>query len=271
MSWFDRNRGEEPTADAWARLGAVVDQAKVADAVHLASGLSGLRRYILRFELRGGRVRVSGIVAEPLPEGGGPPEPAAFAAHVGAVESALNVLHRRFPRPFVFERGAVGVVRGGDTEIGLSFRFDEDADGFSLTELPLPTGAPNPVEHPAYLKALAAWDSRIQPVRARWLVPSREDAWTLDGPRLTLTGPAGTRVLGADPIARYWPRGTRFEWLVPNPVGEEPPFVEPILTVGLGSAMELAVFAAVRMKRAGVFQGETNDDKGEILFAALRE
>jgi hypothetical protein len=35
--------------------------------------------------------------------------------------------------------------------------------------------------------------------------------------------------------------------------------------------MELAVFAAVRMKRAGVFQGETNDDKGEILFAALRE
>lgn len=271
MSWFDRNRGDEPTAEAWARLGAVVDHAKLADALHLASGISGLRRYILRFEVRGGRVRVTALDSEPLPAGGGPPEPAAFAAHVGAVEAALTVLHRRFPRPFVFERGAVGVVRGGDAELGLSLRFDEDADVFALPELSSPQGEPSPVEHPAYQKALAAWEGRIQPVRTRWLVPGREDAWSLDGLRLTITGPAGTRVLGADPVARYWPRGTRFEWLVPAPVGEEPPFVEPILNVGLGAAMELAVFAAVRMKRVGVFQGDINDEKGEILFAALRE
>ncbi|MDP2315594.1 MAG: hypothetical protein Q8P41_22030 [Pseudomonadota bacterium] len=271
MSWFDRNRGDEPADEAWARLGSVVEQAHIAPAIHAASGLSGLRRYVLRFQLRGVRVRVTGVESEPLPKGGGPPEPGAFAANVGAVEAALGVLARRFPRPFTFERGAIGVVRGGDPEIGLSFRFDEDADAFTLAELDHPAGEPNPTEDPRYAKALSAWESRIAPVRARWLVPGREDTWTLDGVRLTITGPAGNRVLGADPIARFWPKGNRFEWLVETPVGEEPPFVEPILTVTMGGAMELAVFAAVRMKRVGVFQAEMADERGEILFAALRE
>ncbi|MES2642802.1 MAG: hypothetical protein V4850_25185 [Myxococcota bacterium] len=271
MSWFDRNRGEEPPEEAWARLGAVVDQSNVAAAVHTASGLAGLRRYVLRFEARGTRVRVTGLESEALPRGGGPPDPSAFAAHVGAVEAALALLLKRFPRPFTFERGAIGVSRGGDAEIGLSFRFDEDADTYTLAELPIPTGEPNPIEDPRYVKALAAWEGRIAPVRARWLVPGREDAWTLDGARLTITGPAGNRVLGADPIALYWPQGNRFEWLVETPVGDEPPFVEPVLTTAMSGAMELAVFAAVRMKRVGVFQGGIGSEKGEVLFVALRD
>ncbi len=271
MSWFDRNRGEEPPAEAWERLGAVVDKSGVAEAVHLASGIAGLRRYVLRFEARGARVRVTGLESESLPRGGGPPDPSAFAAHVGAVEAALSALHRRFPRPFTFERGAIGVLRGGETEIGLAFRFDEDADAYTLTELAIPTGEPNPIEDPRYVRALAAWEGRIAPVRARWLVPGREDTWTLDGARLTISGPAGNRVLGADPIARYWPRANRFEWLVETPVADEPPFVEPVLTLSTSGAMELAVFAAVRLKRVGVFQAELGDEKGEVLFAALRE
>ncbi|MDP2306019.1 MAG: hypothetical protein Q8P18_08325 [Pseudomonadota bacterium] len=271
MSWFDRNRGDEPAEEAWARLGAVVDQSQVAAAMHTASGLAGLRRYVLRFEARGARVRVTGLESEALPRGGGPPDPSAFAAKVGAVESSLATLLKRFPRPFTFERGAIGVLRGGDAEIGLAFRFDEDADAYTLAELPIPTGEPNPIEDPRYVKALLAWEGRIAPVRARWLLAGREDAWTLNGARLTITGPAGNRVLGADPIALYWPQGNRFEWLVETPVGEEPPFVEPVLTTAMSGAMELAVFAAVRMKRVGVFQAEIGSEKGEILFVALRE
>ncbi len=271
MSWFDRSRGELSTEDAWRRLGDVVEQARVGAALHVASGPYGLRRYLVRFELRGGRPRVTGLESEPLPKGGGPPTPSAFDAHVGAVEAALGQLHRRLPSPFTFERGVVGVVRGEDGEVVLSFRFDEDGDTFRLAELPMPTGATYPVEDPRYVKALAAWESRIAPVRARWVVPGREDTWSFEGGKLTIVGPAGVRVLAADLLAIYWPRGARFEWLVAEPVGDEPPFVEPVLTLEAGAAMELAVFAAARLRRTGVFQATIEGERGEILFAALNE
>jgi hypothetical protein len=271
MSWFDRNRGEEEPAEAWARLSEVVEHAGVAAALHAASGTVGLRRFVVRFEVRGGRLRIIGLDAEPLAKGGGPPNPTAFAANVGAVEAALRTLQHRLPAPFTFDRGAVGVLRGEDGEISLAFRFEEDADAYTLAEIPVPAGAASPLEEPRYLAALATWESRINAVRARWVVPGAGDEWSLDGPRLTLTGPAGVRVLGADAIATFWPRGHRFEWLVDAPVAEEAPFVEPVLTVETGGAMELAVFAAARMKRVGVFQGEIAGERGEILFAALRE
>lgn len=270
MSWFDRNRGEIAVAEAWARLNEVVEQSRLGAAVQLASGPYGLRRFVVRFEVRGGRPRVTDLESEPLSKGGGPPNAASFAANVGAIEAALGQILRRFPTPFTWDRGALGVVRGSEG-FSLSFRFDEDADAYRLAELPYPTGEPHPLEEPAYVAALAAWERRIDPVRARWLSPGREDTWTLDQNRLTISGPAGNRVLGVDPVAIYWPRGSRFEWLVETPVGEEAPFVEPVLTVEASGAMELAVFAAARMKRVGVFQAEIGGEKGEILFAALRE
>lgn len=270
MAWFDRNRGDQPVEEAWARLNAVVEQSRLSDAVQLACGPHGLRRFIVRFELRAGRPRVTGLDTEPLSKGGGPPSQAAFAAHVGGIEAALGQIHRRFPAPFTWDRGALGVLRGADG-VGLSFRFDEDADAYRLAEVPLPTGEAYPLETPGYVAALAAWERRIDPVRARWLTPGPEDSWTLDQNRLIVSGPAGNRVLGVDPLALYWPRGSRFEWLVEKPVGDELPFVEPVLTVEASGAMELAVFAAARMKRVGVFQAEIAGEKGEILFAALRE
>lgn len=271
MSWFDRNRGELPIEEAWTRLGDVVEASGVGPALHAAAGPQGLRRFVVRFEVRAGKPRVTGLDAEPLPKGGGPPTAATFDAHVGAVEKALSRIHRGFPAPFVFDRGAIGFVRGDTDELDLSFRFDEDADALRLADLPMPTGQPSPVEDPRYVRALSAWEGRIGPVRARWLVPGRGEAWVLEDGRLTLAGPGGERVLPAEPIARYWPRGNRFEWLVATPVGEEPPFVEPVLTVAMNAAMELAVFAAARLKRVGVFQGEIEGGRGEILFAALRD
>jgi hypothetical protein len=187
------------------------------------------------------------------------------------VEAALRKLQQRLPKPFAFERGLVGVLRGGDHEISLAFRFDEDADAYTIAELPIPQGAGNPVEDPAYQKALAAWEARIAPVRARWLVPGADEEWMIDGERLILTGSAGKRVLGADVLALYWPRGQRWEWLVEKPIAEEAPFVEPILSLEMNGAMELAVFAAALLKRVGVFQAEIAGEKGELLFAALRE
>ena len=179
MSWFDRNRGELPVEEAWARLNEVVEQSKLSPAVQLASGPHGLRRYIVRFELRSGRPRVTGLDTEPLAKGGGPPNQAAFAANIGGIEAALAQIQRRFPKPFTWDRGALGVLRGSEG-LGLSFRFDEDADAYRLAEIPLPGGEAYPLEQPAYVAALAAWERRIEPVRARWLVPGREDGWTID-------------------------------------------------------------------------------------------
>lgn len=271
MTWFDRNRGELSTEEAWQRLGAVVEQAGMSRALHVAAGLHGLRRFVVRFELRAGRPRVTGLESEPLPKGGGPPTPAAFDAGVSGVEAALARLHRGLPAPYTFDRGAVGVLRGDDAVLSLAFRFDEDADTYRLAELPLPTGAAYPLEDPAYAKALAAWEARIAPVRARWLVPGREEGWSLEGGRLDLRGPAGTRRIAAEPIASYWPRGNRFEWLLEKPAGEEAPFVEPVLTLELGAAMELAVFAAARLGRVGIFQGTLEGEREEQLFAGLKE
>lgn len=271
MSWFDRSRGEMPAAEAWERLGEAVEKAGLAAILHEAAGLYGLRRFIVRFELRAGRPRVTGLESTPLPKGGGPPEPAAFAANVNAVEAGLATLKRALPPGFTFDRGAMAFIRGGPEDIQLLFRFDSDADAYTIAELPVPMGEANPVEDPDYQKALAAWENRIAPVRERWLVPRAGETWSIANDLLTIHGPDGDRVIGADPIALYWPRGHRFEWLVAKPVGDEAPFVEPVLTLEQGGAMELAVFAAARMKHVGVFQAEIEGEKGEVLFAALRE
>jgi hypothetical protein len=267
MAWFDRLRGDLDVDEAARRLSAAVDKSKIAAALAVASGPRGLRRYVVRFEVKVGRPRIVGIDTAPLPWGGGPPSPAAFDAGAAAVEAALQTLRVHMPAPFTWSRGAVGVLRDGTGAFGLAFRFDEDADSFRLEELPAPLGDSDPMEDPAYQRALAAWDGQIASVRARWLRPGPDEAWSLENGTLRLEGPDGTRVLAAEPLATF--ADGQLSWLVEKPVADEAPFVTPELPVELAGAMELAVFAAARLGRAGVFSGDL--EGGGTLFAALRE
>src|SRR3990172_9211154 len=112
MAWFDRHLGKGDARAAWERLGAAVDRAGLLQALDVAAGRSGLRRFVVRFEVRGGRPRVSGLDAEALPQGGGPPT--AFDAHVGVIEAALASLVAGMPKGWSFERGVMALVRDGD-------------------------------------------------------------------------------------------------------------------------------------------------------------
>ncbi|MFZ5480683.1 MAG: hypothetical protein ACOZNI_28230 [Myxococcota bacterium] len=267
MSWFDRLRGELDADEAARRLQAAVDRSKIAAALAAASGPRGLRRYVVRFEVKAGRPRVVGLDTEPLPKGGGPPTPAAFDLGVAAVEAALQTLRVHMPPPFAWSLGAVGVVRDGDGDLRLAFRFDEDAAGFGVADLPLPAGPPDPMEDPAYLRALAAWEGRLAGVRARWVRPSAGEDWSIEGGALKLASPEGLRVLAVEPLATY-ADGT-FTWLVDAPVADEAPFCEPELAMDVARAMELAVFAAARRGHAGLFSGEL--EEGGTLFAAVKQ
>jgi hypothetical protein len=267
MPWFDRLRGELDPDEAARRLQQVVDRAKISAALVAASGPHGLRRYLVRVELKGGRPRIVGVDTAPLPKGGGPPAPAAFDAGAALVEAALQTMRVHMPAPFSWSRAAIGVLRDGEGNVALMFRFDEDVDAFRLDDLPVPTGPPAPLEDPAYLKALSVWDGRVAAVRARWLRPGPDESWSLEEGALKLDGPAGTRVIAAEPLAT-WVDGA-FAWVVAEPVGDERPFVEPELALDLAGAMELAVFAAARMGRPAVFSGDL--EGGGTLFAALRE
>lgn len=263
MAWFDRCRGELEAGPAAARLSAAVTAAGVTEAVALACGPVGLRRFVVRFDQKGGRLRVTGLESERLVGGGGPPSSATFDAAAVTIEATLATLKRSLTAPFAFTRGALGVLRDGEGELDITFRFDEDGDVFGLRNLPMPEGESAPIENPDYLRALQFWEGRIAPVRARWIVP-RVDAWEWADGWLQL----GDERLRVDPIAMFHAGQTRFEWMVDSPVGDEAPFVEPELTVEMGAAMELAVFAAARMGCVGIVQGTT--DNGMVWFGGVR-
>lgn len=270
MAWFDRHRGSRASAEARADLDAALAASGLLGVLDAASGRTGLRRYVVRVEDRGGHLRVSGLDAQQLPQGGGPPSASTFDANVGAIERALATFRARLPAPFTFTAAVIGVVRD-DGGLDVDLRFDEDTAELTLEKLRKVKGATTPVEHPAYQKALAAWESRIAPVRARWMVPRPGETWTLEAGTLRVQGPLGERTFSAEPLARFTPKSGRFEWLLERPAGDEPPFVEPDLDIEPSHAMELAVFAAARLGRAGVFQGDLDDKPPGVLFAALRE
>lgn len=261
MPWFDRHVADGDEDAALTALDRAVARSRLVELLLTASGPYGLRRFGVRFELRGGRARIAGLETAPLPRGGGPPAANAFDAHARMLEGALDALHRALPAPFAFDRGVAGFVRDADGRPTLSLRFDEDADAFRLAELPMPRGEPHPLEDPAFVRALAAWDARTAPLRARWTV-ARDD-WSLTNGVLVSDGLRGRAVA----IATW--TDARFTWCLDRPAADEAPFVEPELDVPLADAGTLALFAATRLGCVGMFQGAL--EAGGVLFAGLKE
>lgn len=263
MAWFDRHLADADVDRTLDALDSAVRRSGLAEALARASGSHGLRRFVVRFELRGGRARMVGLDAPQLPRGGGPP--AAMDAGARALEDALASLARGLPRPFSFERGAVGYVRSaeGFGEPVLLLRFDEEADTLGTHDLPTPRGEPWAPEDPAYLRALAAWDARMAPVRARWTVAPATEDWSCTDGTLRRPGLPPVRTL---PLATY--ENGVHSWLLDSPAGDEAPLVESELACALGTTMELAAFAATRLGCVGGFTGTTAG--GTVFLAGTR-
>lgn len=252
MSWFDRCRGDTPSEDAAARLDAHTAASGLVAHLARACGRPGLRRFVVRFEVRGPRVRLGAVEAVPLADGGGPPP----AWDPVAVEGALLGLRARLTPPWRFGRGAIGVVRDADGTLDVALRFDEDADEFGLGDLRLPVGPAHPLDHPAWQRAVAEWQGRIAGLR--WV--DAAEGWQLEGGSLVLDGVRHA----VTPLA-VW-RG-ELSWLLDEPAGDEPPLTEDPLPVGLAEAGEVVALAAARRGNQAVFRGET--DAGEVVFVGM--
>lgn len=262
MSWFDRYADGDVDAGL-ARLDAAVARARLVELLDTAAGPRGLRRFVVRLELRAGaRARVTGLESAPLPGGGGPPTPSRFDAGARALEAACASLRTALGPRGAFSRAALGFVRDGTGARHVAVRLDEDADGFGLADLPTPRGAGWPPEDPAYLRALAAWETRMASVRERWSVAGDGEAWTLEAERLERPGSPPIRVV---PLAML--EGETFSWLLAQAAGEEAPLATPTLEAPLGVAVELVLLAAARLGHKGLFQGRT--EEGALLFAGL--
>ncbi|MSQ02779.1 MAG: hypothetical protein EXR71_12960 [Myxococcales bacterium] len=261
MSWFDRHAGDDPET-LYERLRDAVGASGLEDALTAASGLTGHRRYVLRAEVRDGRMRVVSMEGTTLPRGGGPPAATAWAANSTVVDAALNRLRRLLPRGLDVGSMALGVVRHAEGPLELSLRFDEDAPGLSVGQLTTPTGEPSPTEDPAWLRVLAAWSTRIDEMRSRFVVARGE--WSLSAGRLD----DGERRVAATALGSWHAGQRRFEWLLASPAGDEAPLVEPALTVDLAGAIELVCFAAAKLGATGVVQGTL--PTGELVFVAVR-
>ena len=261
MNWFDRHAGEDAGA-FYERLSAAVANSGLQEALASAVGPVGLRRFVVRAEVRGSSPRIVAVDGPVLPRGGGPPSPAAWVAGSPAVEAALLRLRSAFGPAAPFAEVAIGYVRHGNGESDLSLRFDEDVAGFRASTLETPTGQPAVTEDPAYVRAAAQWAARIDEMRGRFTLA--RGAWTLAEGRLD----DGERRVTATAIATWHPMQRRFDWLLTEPAGEEAPFVEPEFTVDLAGAMELVCFAALRVGATGVFQGSL--PTGMLAFIGVR-
>lgn len=261
MAWFDRHAGDDPASFA-ADLDQQVASAGVLQAITACAGPIGLRRFVVRAEAKLGRVKVVDLDAPRLSKGGGPPATAAFDGGLGMLQSALGNLWQRLPERARFTDVAVGFVRSTQEPPSISFRFDEDAIGFTATKLPEPTGACAPLEDPTYLKALATWSARVDEVRGYWRVA--RGPWMFEAGRVD----DGERMMVATALGTWHEGQQRFSWLLETPAGEEGPFVEPEVLTDLGGATELAAFAAARIGCVGIFSGSL--ETGQQFFAGIR-
>ena len=252
MSWFDRCRGEESAEEAQGRLAHLLETSGVDGVLARACGRRGLRRFVLRFEVRGGRIRFDPPDAAVLAEGGGPPP----AFDPSALEAALLRMRGRLRRPWGFDRGALGVVRDGDGRLDLRVRFDEDATELPLTALRMPTGEPHPLEAPGYVRAVQDWSARMSALT--WMAPTADWGW---GDTLVVDGAPVAAALIA-----VWHNG-HFDWMLDEPAGEEAPLCEPSLDVSLAESAELVALAAARLGCRAVFRGQS--DRGETVFGGV--
>lgn len=278
MGWFQRQCKGRDAAEVSKEHARYVRAAGVDRVLDELAGPFGVRRFLVRFALKGAAVRVGSVDAMPLNWGGGPPPEDPSGRVRARLEGALARMQRNMATGPSWSRGAVSYVRDaqGRTEVQLS--FDDDADDTRLDGLPMPGPPGHPLEAPETEHMIRAWEGPIAElqVRSAAVTPDWQEWEVVDDHTLALywgggpDGPPPTDVRRARcrTLATYQPRWSRFAWRTDTPLFAEAVFAVEHFPATFGAAVELALVAAARLQARWLFV-QAYDDAGSVLMVAV--
>jgi hypothetical protein len=261
-------------AERLREQGRYLRAAGVDRALDALSGPFGVRRFVLRFQHQGGRVRVGSLEAVPLGFGGGPPPADPGQQRLSRVERALDMLHRNMSTGPRWSRGAIAYLRDAQGHTEIVPVFDEDADVVSLDDLPVPGPPGHPLEAREHQLDLERYGEALSEVHAQtralamdWDWWEVEDAGGLcchwDGP------PARERRHAGVVLGTWDPRPSRWTWRATGgPLLAGPAYETSQFPATFDAAMELGLLTTARLGGRWLFVGEVDD--GVQLFVAVR-
>jgi|GEM_PF-1770739 len=275
MSWFERQLHGRTPAEVQREHARYLRASGLLPALDQLSGPYGCRRFAVRFEHRGGKVRLLGIEGVPLAWGGGPPPHDHSGRLTEAVERSLQRLHANMfvgPR---WTRGIVAYLRDAHGVTQVIPAFDEDSDAVDPVDLPVPGPPGHPLEDPDTRQLLALHVRDMQRVHAVTRAkPVDWDWWEVqDDHQLILHYDDDTR---ADPtfrclvLATFETRRSRFTWVSPNPIGHAAVFSTPTFAATLDASMELGLLACAVVGADWLLVQPYDDEGSQLLVAVYR-
>ena len=273
MSWMTVH-GEGMDAQAWSReLGRYLRAARVDRALDGLAGPFGCRRFLVRFALRNGKVRVEVVEALPLAWGGGPPPVDSRGERRAELERCLTMLQRNMSTGPRWDRGAIAYLRDAQGRTEIIPTFDDDADVVVLDDLPAPGPPGHPLEAPAYGELLALHESRMQEVHLRSRQIAEDwDWWEVIDDRvlvLHFEDPPAERRLRCVTLATFEPARGRFTWRTDGALFGEEPFAPGTFAATLDASVELCLLATARVGGRWLLVQEVEDGAAQLLVAVL--
>lgn len=273
MGWFDRMREGRDPAEVLREQGRYLRAAKVDRALDQLAGPYGCRRFLVRFALRGLKVRLEGVEAVPLSWGGGPPPGDPRGERAAELERCLTMLHRNMSTGPRWDRGAIAYVRDALGRTEITPAFDDDADIVVVDDLPAAGPPGHPLEDPSLPHLLALHEARIAELHQRGrAVVDDWDWWeVIDDRSLVLhhEEPPRSRALRCVTLATFEPRHGRFTWRMDAPAFPEPPFQLGSFASTLDAAVELGLLCTARMNGRWLFMQPIDDHGAQLLVAVL--
>lgn len=275
MGWFERQaRGRSP-AEVSREHARYLRAARVVDVLDALSGPYGCRRFVVRFQHRGGKVRLQGIEGVPLAWGGGPPPPERIGLHTDRLETALQRLHTNMALGPAWSRGVVAYLRDAQGVTQIIPAFDTDADAVDAVDLPVPGPPGHPLEDPDTLERFALHRRDMQRIHAATRAKVADwDWWSVeDDVELHLhydESGQPTRVHRCRVLATHESRWSRFTWRSPTPVGTAGVFSAPPFASTLDASMELGLLACAVVGADWLFVQPYDDHDSQLLVAVYR-
>jgi hypothetical protein len=274
MGWFERQVGSRSPDDVSREHARYIRASRVVDALDRLAGPFGCRRFLVRFEYRGGSVQVTDLQAVPLGWGGGPPPHDDHGRLLGAVEKALQRLHANMAMGPAWNRGVLAYVRDANGVTEINPAFDDDSDAADLDSLPVPGPPGHPLEDPSTHDLFALRRRDIQRVQATTRTKAADwDWWEVDDDgRLVLhyEQPDRDRSLRCTVLATHETHVSRFTWRTDRPLGAAAVFQGTSFASTFEASMELGLLACAMLDAEWLFVQPYDDRGGQLLVAVYR-